>query len=179
MTNKQRCQKAAKAPACLETVVELKNDAGSMQSAADIMNQLHALFVAIRKLGGQETQQLARVGEGLAADWSDLLSDSAESAFTLFAEHDATSPATEPANHLPPCPAAPAEPRAVLPMDAYDAATLHLEKAETLAEMMCVLGPDGFYQLTPSSIAGAFLTLQGELIEIRAALNQRVPRGDK
>lgn len=157
---------------------ELWSAAISLQGAGDIMDQLQGLFVAIRKLGGQETLQLARVGEGLAADWSDLLGGNAERAIALCEEHKATPPTAKPSSAPAPSPVAAAAPGTVISMAACDTATLHLEKAETLAEMLCALGSGGLDELTPSGIAGAFAALQGELFEVRAALEQGRTRGD-
>lgn len=157
---------------------ELWSAAISLQGAGDIMDQLQGLFVAIRKLGGQETLQLARVGEGLAADWSDLLGSNAERALALCEEHKAAQPAAKPSSAPALTPAVAAVPGSGLSMAAYDTATLHLEKAETLAEMLCALGSGGLDELTPTGIVGAFAALQGELIEVRAALEQGRTRGD-
>lgn len=152
--------------------IELQGAADTQQSASDVMQQLHGLFEAIRKLGGQETLQLACVGAGIALDWADILSTSAESAFARCHETKGDSTSA-------PIPAQTATaPIATLSMAAYDTATLHLEKAETLAEMFCVLGPSGLGELTPSGIAGAFAALQGELFEIREALVQDRKRGE-
>lgn len=157
---------------------ELWSAAISLQGAGDIMDQLQGLFVAIRKLGGQETLQLARVGEGLAADWSDLLGSNAERALALCEEHKAAPPTAKPSSAPALTPAVAAVPGSGLSMAAYDTATLHLGKAETLAEMLCALGSGGLDELTPAGIVGAFAALQGELFEVRAALEQGRTRGD-
>lgn len=154
---------------------ELRSAGDSLQGAADVLEQLHGLFDAIRKLGGKETQQLARIGANLAIEWADTLGATAERAFVQCnAASDGSSPS--------PAPATPAtktnEPVAVLPMAAYDTATLHLERAETLAEMLGALGCKGINELTPAGVTGAFDGLLGELIEIRAALVQGLQGAD-
>lgn len=149
-----------------------RNADGSRHSAADVLEQLHGLFEAICKLSGKESRQLARIGANLAMEWADTLGASAERAFVQSNETKTGSAPTVVA-----APAA-ASPVAILPLAGYDAATLHLERAETLAEMLCALGSDGINQLTPTGVVGAFEGLMGELIEIREALVQGCKRGE-
>ena len=152
---------------------ELRSACDSLQGAADVLEQLHGLFDAIRKLGGKETQQLARIGANLAIEWADTLDAHAERAIAQCNTVD---------NGSSPTPATPTTqataPVAVLSMAAYDTATLHLERAETLAEMLGALGCEGINELTPAGVAGAFDGLLGELIEIRAALVQGLQGAD-
>lgn len=153
---------------------ELWSVAGSLQGTADVLEQLHGLFDAIRKLGGKETQPLARIGANLAIEWADTLGATAERACALCNEDKAdNTPATITAA-VPPT----GGPVTTLPMADYDAATLHLEKAETLAEMLGVLGCEGINELTPTGVTAAFDGLLGELVEIRAALVQGRKRGE-
>lgn len=148
---------------------ELWSTAGALQGATEALQQLHGLFEAIRKLGGQDVQPLARIGTNLAMEWADTLDAHAERA---IAHCNTASPA------VAALAAKAADPIAVLSMAAYDAATLHLEKAETLAEMLGALGCEGINELTPAGVAGAFDGLLGELIEIRAALVQGLQGAD-
>lgn len=149
---------------------ELWSTAGALQGATEALQQLHGLFEAIRKLGGKDVQPLARIGAHLAMEWADTLDAHAERAIAQCNTVD-SSPS--------PAPAAPAvKPAAVLAMTAYDTATLHLERAETLAEMLCALGCKGINELTPAGFTGAFDGLLGELIEIRAALVQGLQGAD-
>lgn len=156
----------------------LRSSGNSLQGAGSIMGQLHGLFTAIRKQGGEETLPLAQIGEGLTADWSDLLDDSAASAFALCVAHNAAAPEVMPDNPLPANAAPPAESSTGLSMDAYDAATLHLEKAETLAEMLDTLGHGGLQRLGSSHLASAISCLIDELTAVRKALEQGRQRGD-
>jgi hypothetical protein len=153
---------------------KLWNADGSLHSAADVLEQLHGLFEAIRKLGGKESRQLARIGANLAMEWADTLGASAERAFVQSNE---TKTGSAPAP-LAAAATVAAGPVAILPLASYDAATLHLERAETLAEMLCALGSDGINQLTPTGVVGAFEGLMGELVEIREALVQGCKRGE-
>ncbi|MNZ21112.1 hypothetical protein D3C78_381780 [compost metagenome] len=154
---------------------ELWSTAGALQGATEVLQQLHGLFEAIRKLGGQDVQPLARIGANLSMEWADTLDAHAERA---IAQCNAVDNGSSPS----PVPAAPTaratEPVAVLSMAAYDTATLHLEKAETLAEMLGALGCEGINELTHTGVAGAFSGLLGELIEIREALVQGRKRGE-
>jgi hypothetical protein len=150
---------------------ELWSAAGSLQGAADVLGQLHGLFEAIRQLGGKESLQLARVGANLALEWADTLGATAERA---FAQGNETKTGSAPA----PLATAAGPGVLLLPLADYDTATLHLERAETLAEMLCALGSEGINRLAPGGVVGAFDGLQGELVEIREALVQGRKRGE-
>ncbi len=152
---------------------ELWSTAGALQGATDALQQLHGLFEAIRKLGGQDVQPLARIGANLAMEWSDTLDAHAERA---IAQCNAVDNGSSPTPATPTTKAA--APVATLSMAAYDTATLHLERAETLAEMLGVLGCKGINELTTSGVTGAFDGLLGELVEIRAALVQGLQGAD-
>ena len=152
---------------------ELRSACDSLQGAADVLEQLHGLFDAIRKLGGKETQQLARIGANLAIEWADTLDAHAERAIAQCNTVD---------NGSSPTPATPTTqataPVAVLSMAAYDTATLHLEKAETLAEMLDTLGHGGLQRLGSTHLASAISCLIDELTAVRKALELGRPRGD-
>ena len=150
----------------------------AQQGACNVMGQLHGLFAAIRKQGGAEALPLAQIGEGLTADWVDLLSDSAESALALCEARNAAAPMARPDSHQPPNAVPPAEAGAGLSMGAYDTATLHLEKAETLAEMLDTLGHGGLQRLGSTHLASAISCLIDELTAVRKALELGRPRGD-
>lgn len=163
----------APSPLC----AELWSTAGALQGATEALQQLHGLFEAIRKLGGKDVQPLARIGAHLAMEWADTLDAHAERAIAQCNTVD-SSPSPAPAAPAAPAAAKAAKPAAVLAMTAYDTATLHLERAETLAEMLCALGCKGINELTPAGFTGAFDGLLGELIEIRAALVQGLQGAD-
>lgn len=64
-------------------------------------------------------------------------------------------------------------------LDAYDAAALHLEKAETLVALLMALDGTGAQQnLSAKALGGAFTSLCDELGTVRAALRQYRQRGD-
>jgi hypothetical protein len=152
---------------------ELLSTADTLHGAGEVLQQLHGLFEAIRKLGGQDVQPLARIGANLAMEWSDTLDAHAERAIAQGNAVDSGSSPT-PATSTTKA----AAPVATLSMTAYDTATLHLERAETLAEMLGVLGCKGINELTTSGVTGAFDGLLGELVEIRAALVQGLQGAD-
>lgn len=152
---------------------ELLSTADTLHGAGEVLQQLHGLFEAIRKLGGQDVQPLARIGANLAMEWADTLDAHAERA---IAQCNAVDNGSSPTPATPTTKAA--APVATLSMAAYDTATLHLERAETLAEMLGVLGCKGINELTTSGVTGAFDGLLGELVEIRAALVQGLQGAD-
>ncbi|SEJ33119.1 hypothetical protein SAMN04244579_03953 [Azotobacter beijerinckii] len=110
MTHFQRCQPAAKAEVCLMNTAnveklrpeqalpqsvgaeryslgdELWSAAIDLEGAGDVMDQLHGLFVAIRKLGSEDTVQLALIGQYLTEEWSDLLSGKAQRSYAKAEE---------------------------------------------------------------------------------------------
>ncbi|THG81555.1 hypothetical protein E5198_11965 [Pseudomonas sp. A-1] len=155
---------------------ELLSTADTLHGAGEVLQQLHGLFEAIRKLGGQDVQPLARIGANLAMEWADTLDAHAERAIAQCNAVDNGSSLT-PATPATPTTKA-AAPVATLSMAAYDTATLHLERAETLAEILGVLGCKGINELTTSGVTGAFDGLLGELVEIRAALVQGLQGAD-
>ncbi|WPP44047.1 hypothetical protein [Pseudomonas sp. AN-1] len=63
--------------------------------------------------------------------------------------------------------------------DAYDTATLHLEKAETLVALLVALDGTGAQQnLSAKALGCTFVALSEELASVRAALRQYHQRGD-
>lgn len=57
--------------------------ANNLQVAGHILENLRALFVAIAKLGDQNVSGLARIGQGIAEEWSCDLDDYAKRLFAL------------------------------------------------------------------------------------------------
>lgn len=57
--------------------------ANNLQVAGHILENLRALFLAIAKLGDQNVSGLARIGQGIAEEWSYDLDDYAERLFAL------------------------------------------------------------------------------------------------
>lgn len=57
-----------------------------LQTAAYVVGNMRALFVAIKKLGGDDVAGLARVGQGMAEEWEDTFGHMADQ---FFIEHKA------------------------------------------------------------------------------------------
>lgn len=60
--------------------------ANDLQTAAYVVGNMRALFVAIKKLGGEDVNGLARLGQGIAEEWEDNFGHQADQ---FFIEHKA------------------------------------------------------------------------------------------
>lgn len=166
-----------------EVASELQRLSGSMQGGAAVLERLRGLFAAIGKLGNHDTKPLAELGQGVAFDWAELLDTSGAQAFAAAAPLQPTAAPADPAPAPAPAEPAPAaqlqrQPLICLPMDAFDSTTLHLDKAQTLAEMLDLMGPERLCDMTPAGLSGALATLHLELIEVSNQLaSARVARG--
>lgn len=172
--------KAAPAPANAEHLHDALSRASfALDGASEVMGQLHGLFGAIRQQSSPDSEPLARIGEGLTSTWLDLLGDSAEGTRSLLDMPRPITPAATPATSTPPNLRPPARAVGTLPMEAYDTATLHLEKAETLLDLLLALDGSGAQQMLSAKALGCtFAALSDELASVRDALRHCHTQGE-
>lgn len=131
-----------------------------LEAARSVLQQLRGLFVAIGKLGNDDTADLAGLGVAIAEDWANVLDVDVERFSGLFdSARDASSGRSG--------------------GDAYDDATLALEKAQTLATMLMTIGGQSAQTAMDAGTLGrAFTHLVGELADVRDGLTAAHRLGD-
>lgn len=100
------------------TLQDMRDATDQLSAARCVMGQLRDLFAAISKLGSDDAAALALIGKGMADDWANVLDVAVEDFGALL-----TSPAASAASGRS-------------GGDAYDDATLALERAQVL---VCLL----------------------------------------